>query len=176
MTVKVEVVGLDKAGDVVDRALKMRDPELWATRRKNRQKARARAAKHGWNADIFPTFSSWERWLARNAVEKQLSEINREQAESRINLYAEEMVAGRWRFSPDPVVITDKGDIVNGQHRLMAALDVAWEQADAEDPAVPEIVVVWNVPEESALLMDEAARSTKDRRHIALNYAARVRS
>jgi hypothetical protein len=96
-----------------------------------------------------------------------LSDLNRPISRARTDLYAEEMEAGRWYFTPDPIVITDEGYVVNGQHRLAAADAVDWSEAGE----VPQFLVVWGVDKKTALLMDEAKRSADDRRHIALSYA-----
>jgi hypothetical protein len=99
-----------------------------------------------------------------------LSELNRPISLARTDVYREEMQAGRWHFSPDPIVITDEGYVVNGQHRLGAADDVDWSKlAEA-----PQFLVVWGVDKKTALLMDEAKRSADDRRKIAFSYATVV--
>ena len=77
------------------------------------------------------------------------------------------MCAGLWHFSPDPIVVTEEGYIVNGQHRLLAASKITWDKGDV----IPEFLVVWGVDKKAALLMDESARNSKHRRHIALGYA-----
>jgi hypothetical protein len=156
--IKVELVSADKAGEILERALKIRNPELWQTRRKNRARQRAKARRQG--KPLSPAFRYPIKMLG-------LSDLNRPISRARTDLYAEEMEAGRWYFTPDPIVITDGGYVVNGQHRLAAADAVDW--SEAED--VPQFVVVWGVDKKTALLMDEAKRSADDRRHIALSYA-----
>jgi hypothetical protein len=99
-----------------------------------------------------------------------LTEINRDIQRGRLEAYADEMVAGRWRFSPDPIVVTEDGYIINGQHRLAAASLVVWEEGDT----VPEFLVVWGIDKRAALMMDEATRTPKDRRKIALGFAGTV--
>ena len=106
------------------------------------------------------------RELEFNPLERLgLTAINRKLSLHRVTLYAEQMVAGRWRFSPDLIVISEEGFLVNGQHRLLAAASIDWE-GDA-----PPFLVVWGVDNKTALLMDEAQRSASDRREIAINYA-----
>ena len=79
-----------------------------------------------------------------------------------------EMQNGRWwMFSPDPIVVTEKGQILNGQHRLLAASHVDW----SEHEAPPVFLVVWGVDKRVAVMMDEAKRSTRDRRRIAFGLA-----
>jgi hypothetical protein len=96
-----------------------------------------------------------------------LSKLNRPISYARTDLYREEMQAGRWYFTPDPIVITEEGHVVNGQHRLGAADAVEWREVRE----IPQFLVVWGVNKKTALLMDEAKRSTNDRRHIAWSYA-----
>jgi hypothetical protein len=67
------------------------------------------------------------------------------------------------------VRFSEEGYILNGQHRLIAASQVGWPKEGHE---LTELPVVWGVDKRTALLMDEATRSTKDRRHIALGFAS----
>jgi hypothetical protein len=174
VSIKVELVSADKAGAILERALKIRNPELWQTRRENAAKQRAKARRQG---EPLPRVSRWVpskltiwngRRLESKPMEKLgLSDLNRPISFARSDLYAEEMAAGRWYFTPDPIVITDEGYVVNGQHRLGAADAIDWSQAGE----VPQFLVVWGVDKKTALLMDEAKRSADDRRHIALSYA-----
>ena len=94
-----------------------------------------------------------------------LTVINRRLSPARVASYVEEMASGRWVFSPDPIVVSEDGYLVNGQHRLLAAGAIEWKE-DA-----PQLLVVWGVDRKSALLMDEARRSANDCRHIAVSYA-----
>jgi hypothetical protein len=165
LAIKIELVSADKAPELLERILKIRDPELWATRKKNRAKARAKARRQG---TPVSSSSSWpvSKHFEYNPLERLgLTVINRKLSYARLALYEEEMAAGRWRFSPDPIVITDEGYLVNGQHRLLAASQIEWN-GDA-----PRFLVVWGVDKKTALLMDEAQRSGRDRRDIAINYA-----
>jgi hypothetical protein len=174
VSIKVELVSADKAGEILERALKIRNPELWQTRRKNAAKQKAKARRQG---KPLPLVSRWTpskmhigdgRRLEHNPMQTLgLTNLNRPISFARSDLYAEEMEAGRWYFTPDPIVITDEGHVINGQHRLGAADAIDWSQADE----VPQFLVVWGVDKRSALLMDEAKRSADDRRHIALGYA-----
>ncbi len=92
--------------------------------------------------------------------------LNREVNDARVREYEAAMKRGEWWFTPDPIVVTDTGDIINGQHRILAAEDLF----DSPDKA-PQFVVVWGVDKRAALLMDEARRTATDRRDIALRYA-----
>jgi hypothetical protein len=158
VSIKAELVSADKAGEILERALRIRNPELWQTRRKNAAKQKAKARRQG--KPLPP--------VLRYPIEMLgLSDLNRPISLARTDLYADEMEAGRWYFTPDPIVITDEGYVVNGQHRLGAADAVDWSQS----ADVPQFLVVWGVDKKTALLMDEAKRSADDRRHIALSYA-----
>lgn len=173
MQIKAELVSADKAGEILERALKIRNPELWRVRRANAAKARRKARKDG--ASVRP--AGWAPFkldmgdgkkLERKPLEMVgLSDLNRPISYARTELYQEEMQSGRWHFTPDPVVITEEGYVINGQHRLGAADAVDWSEVEA----IPHFLVVWGVNKKAALLMDEAKRSTEDRRQIALNYA-----
>jgi hypothetical protein len=120
-------------------------------------------------------------------IKDYIGPLNRDINEPRVEAYAVTMSAGEWFFTPDPIVVTDEGAIINGQHRLLAAEGVlTGEQGRYQSfagirsfseftlwPAtkVPQFVVVWGVDKRAAILMDEARRSSNDRRDIALRYA-----
>jgi hypothetical protein len=159
MAIKVELVRADKVDQVLEKALKIRNPELWQTRRKNMVNARAKARRSGGPVTFFP-------WQCTMGI-LGLAELNRPFSDGRCELYQEEMEAGRWHFTPDPIVITAEGHVVNGQHRLAAADGVDWSRVEQ----IPSFVVVWGVDKKAALLMDEVKRSTDDRRAIALAFA-----
>jgi hypothetical protein len=120
---------------------------------------------------------------------KVIGPLNRNINANRVNAYQRAMVRGEWVFTPDPIVVTDAGDIINGQHRLIAA----WEFLPEPDDSVaatarvalfgkdktpppprtpPQFVVVWGVSKQAAVLMDEPRRSPVDRRDIAMRVAA----
>ena len=42
--------------------------------------------------------------------------------------YARQMRLGRWKASPEPLIITDAGRIVSAQHRLDAVIDTGLSQ------------------------------------------------
>jgi hypothetical protein len=137
--------------------------------------------------------------LSNSAVARFIGPLNRTVVPGRVEAYKWDMWGGCWWFTPDPVVITDEGHIINGQHRLMAAEELVLEdnkeKAEAEatiadkkaDPAdqaearaklnkigartYPQFVVVWGVDKRAAILMDEARRTSTDRRDIAIRYA-----
>ncbi|MGZ4356819.1 MAG: hypothetical protein ACXVRU_08425 [Gaiellaceae bacterium] len=165
---RVEFVRLDNAWKLGDRCLRIANPEFEAKRRKAKAKlARAgKSSRYTFEGGGVPEFGTLGTL--------GLTELNREMNYTRAEMYAEEMRAGRWQFSPDPIVVTAGGMVVNGQHRLAAAGYVTDWSAYGGD--IPEFLVVWGVSDETALLTDEAQRSTKDRRHIALSYARASRA
>jgi hypothetical protein len=173
MAIKVELVGADKAGAILEKALRLRDPELAQTRRSNAAKGRAKARKEG-TRYVSPGWRPFKLrlWEGRSRDTKPmqmvgLSDLNRPISIARSDLYFEAMQAGEWHFSPDPIVISNEGYVLNGQHRLGAASEVDWSELDE----IPQFVVVWGADKKTAFLMDEAKRSNNDRRDIALKYA-----
>jgi hypothetical protein len=54
------------------------------------------------------------QWLARNRG-------NRPMIESRVFEYATDMEAGRWQVNGQPIIRDTEGNILDGQHRLMAS-------------------------------------------------------
>ena len=53
-------------------------------------------------------------------IGKYVGHLNRTINPARVTEYRWAMSSGQWWFTPDPVVVTDEGHIINGQHRLMA--------------------------------------------------------
>ena len=59
-----------------------------------------------------------ERWLSNNPE-------NRPIEENRVCKYAEKMIRGEWKEKPldgTPLIVMQEGELINGQHRLMAVL------------------------------------------------------
>ena len=167
MAIKVELVPANKAGEVLEKALKVRDPELWQRRKEGRAQAKKKGQEvtpPGWRLAEWSADRNFQERLRESA---RLYDLNRDFAKARAEQYANEMAKGRWIFTPDPIVITEEGLIINGQHRLGAAMGVVWEEGDE----IPLFLVVWGVDTQTALLMDEANRSTQDRRKIGLAHA-----
>jgi hypothetical protein len=106
------------------------------------------------------------------AIAGYIGSFNRDVNVNRVNEYRNAMWRGDWWFTPDPVVVTDEGDIINGQHRLLAAEEVASTvKAGEVERHAPSFVVVWGVDKRAAILMDEARRTATDRRDIAIRFA-----
>ncbi len=55
------------------------------------------------------------RWLQRNGINRPLRDY-------RINLYASEMVAGRWTVDASAICFDSQDRLLNGQHRLHAVV------------------------------------------------------
>jgi hypothetical protein len=180
--VKVELRSASEAGEILEAALKIRNPELWQKRKENVAKQKRTAKKNG--KKLGTIYNTWGMAATTALTHLGLNAVNRELSESRVQHFLSDMGDGRWHFSPDPIVISEEGYILNGQHRLAAAAWISYSSSPAgraseysrdSDPRwgddIPQFLVVWGVDKKTALLMDEAARSTKDRRHIALRYA-----
>jgi len=112
---------------------------------------------------------------AFNSVRFYLGDLNRDVNDGRVAAYGTDMENGKWWFTPDPIVVTDEGAIINGQHRLLA-VERALSEGKLTDAAAPQFVVVWDVDKRAAILMDEARRTTTDRRDIAIRYASASRA
>jgi hypothetical protein len=154
---KVELVPADQAGELFERILKVRNPALAKTRARHRGIAKRKATLAGARYRERPHGSG------AFLVGGQLGQINRELSAARVVEYWDAMQSGLWLSTPDPIAVADDGHVLNGQHRLAAALDVE-EWPDA----VPVFVVVWGVDKRAALMMDEAKRSATDRRIIGV--------
>ena len=153
MTIKVELINADKAGGILERTLKIRDPELWQTRRRNAAKARAKARKEG-SPVRRPCWQPIRMNMCNGKVVERrpmemlgLGDLNRPISSARADLYLEEMQADRWYFSPDPIVISEQGYVINGQHRLIAADAVDWTKVKE----IPRFLVVWGANKKTAL-------------------------
>jgi hypothetical protein len=173
MTIKVELVKADPESvrNLVEKVIAIRDPKLAATRAKNYKKAVKEDKTYSPTATLEHVIRGSASFkmsgYSFKASPGLLNTLNREFSESRCDAYVEDMDKGRWWFTPDPIVITDDGHIINGQHRLVAVCRIKWD--DGIEP--PTFVVVWGVDKRAALLMDEARRSNDDRRNITVRYA-----
>lgn len=92
-----------------------------------------------------------KRWLAANTV-------NRTIRSTRVNQYARDMAAGRWRLSNDAIAFSPDGKLLNGQHRLNAVV---------ESGKAITFLVVRNLPIETMTTMDSgSARTAADALHF----------
>jgi hypothetical protein len=48
---------------------------------------------------------------------------NRKVSRPRIISYVNDMQSGRWGFNPSPIVFSENGDMIDGQHRLMSVIE-----------------------------------------------------
>lgn len=72
-----------------------------------------------------------EGFLAKN-------HSNRVVSRHRVNSYASDIKNGRWAFNPSPIVFSEKGELIDGQHRLLAVVSAG----------VPvEMMVMVNAPD-----------------------------
>jgi hypothetical protein len=152
-------------------------------------------AAHGVEKDTnLPTWitsisSFFERAIMAQAhLHGPLWELNRDLNPKRAFNFLDDMVNERWWFTPDPLVISPQGRMLNGQHRALAivvrnyhpltpfketedgkkVVDDAWIRERFEPI---QFVLVTGVEERAALLLDEARRTASDRRAIAMRYA-----
>jgi hypothetical protein len=86
-------------------------------------------------------------WLEHNCPR------NRKLRRAKVEQYAADMRAGRWRLSDQAISFDCRGDLVNGQHRLQAVV--------AADTPVAALVVR-NLPAEAMMVLDGGMRRTTD--------------
>jgi len=88
-----------------------------------------------------------EQYLSKNTA-------NRTVARRRVSAYASDMKSGRWSFCPAPIVFSKAGDLIDGQHRLLAII---------ESGATPEMLVMRDAPSECRDTIDSGkTRSAAD--------------
>lgn len=81
---------------------------------------------------------------------------NRSSSAELINVMAEDMLAGSWRFSHQGVALNDKGQLIDGAHRLKALI-----AADRRRPGIKVLMIVWhNVPSDAIDVIDLNRRRT----------------
>lgn len=57
-----------------------------------------------------------EAYLAKNGSNRRVSSL-------RVASYMKDIQAGRWQFNPSPIVFSQSGMLLDGQHRLIAIVD-----------------------------------------------------
>ncbi|MEW5424994.1 hypothetical protein [Amorphus sp. 3PC139-8] len=82
-------------------------------------------------------------WLARFNIG------NRNIQESHVKMIARDIAQGNWMFNAQPICFSKQGRLLNGQHRLRAAVE-------ADQPI--DILVVRNVPDEAFATYDTHAK------------------
>lgn len=82
---------------------------------------------------------------------------NRRINQYRVNLYADDMRAGRWRTTAEAIIIDKNGELQNGQHRLQAVIKanipVEFTVITGADPADMDYIDV-GVPRSAANALD----------------------
>ena len=99
-----------------------------------------------------PKLRQWTELVTPERASEILSrnhKFQRHPSKKYVTKFAAEMKAGKWTLSPQPIVITREGVLIDGQHRMMAVVD----SGKAQEFSICE------VPDESYI-------STIDRGHI----------
>lgn len=82
------------------------------------------------------------------------NENNRSIRASKAEQYANDMRAGSWTFNGEPIIISDTGELNDGQHRMQAIIDAN---------TVIEMLFVFGLPRASRETIDQgAARGASD--------------
>lgn len=92
--------------------------------------------------DVTPKLA--EQWLGKNGH-------NRNIRPAAVNIYAADMVNGRWRFNGEAIKFNTEGELADGQHRLMAVI--------AAGVTVP-MLVGYDLSPESQETMDSGVKRT----------------
>lgn len=79
------------------------------------------------------------------------NKVNRKPRKGRVDLYAKQMSAGQWRVTGETLVFGTNGQLLQGQHRLMACV---------QSGSSFRTVVVYGVDPESMRVMDSGAART----------------
>lgn len=106
--------------------------------------------------------------VAESFLSKNTS--NRNVSRSRVSAYASDMNNGRWQVCPQPIIFSTEGELMDGQHRLLAVV--------ASGKTI-EMVVMFDAPVESKDVIDSGkARSVGDALKIdgvpAANHIAAI--
>jgi hypothetical protein len=68
--------------------------------------------------------------------------LNRPLREGRVEKYARDMAAGRWRMNAETIKLTRTGDLLDGQHRMFAVIEAVNLMAKGKSlPPIPMMVV-----------------------------------
>lgn len=84
---------------------------------------------------------------------------NRNRTQRRVSLYAGDMTAERWQFTPEPVIFSSGGVLMNGQNRLMAVTEAGKAQWLMLDFGWPDSLM--------GVLDRGKARTNADALHVA---------
>lgn len=58
--------------------------------------------------------------IAKEMLERNLN--NRSVSPSRVDMYADDMARGEWQANGEAICFNESGNLINGQHRLMAVV------------------------------------------------------
>lgn len=94
---------------------------------------------------IYVTPVTAQRWL-------ELNRNNRIPRDSRVAKYREDMECGRWLFAGDPIRFDTAGNLIDGQHRLLAL-------AEAQIEGIT-FFVIRGLPTSAQGVMDQGAKRT----------------
>lgn len=95
--------------------------------------------------DIEVTPDMAKDWLENH------NPTNRKISPSNVNGYARDMMNGAWEFTADPIQFDENGDLLNGQHRLLAVI---------ESGCTILFHVVSNLPTQARKYMDTGRKRT----------------
>ena len=88
-----------------------------------------------------------ESWLTKNVKNRRIST-------TAVNRYARDMKAGKWKFSGDAIRFSVDGDLLDGQHRLLACI---------KSGEAFETLVMYNISADTRQVIDGGmARTAKD--------------
>jgi len=88
-----------------------------------------------------------EQYLSKNIKNRSISQ-------SRVSGYANDMKEGRWLFNPNPVSFDVTGELIDGQHRLLAVIESGCEI---------DMLILYGAPEASKAIIDfNRPRSASD--------------
>lgn len=90
-----------------------------------------------------------EEWLERNVS-------NRKPRPKKIAEYVRDMVGGKWRPVGDPIRFDTEGNLIDGQHRLLAVIDATSQKPDL----MLKFLVVRGVHNEDRAVIDTGAKRT----------------
>lgn len=79
------------------------------------------------------------------------NQVNRRIRKRHVEAYAEDMAAGRWRMTGEPIKVSRTGRLLDGQHRLSAIIEAG----------VPvELLFVTGLADDDQMFMDQGASRT----------------
>lgn len=101
-----------------------------------------------------------KEWLSRNTHNRKIDQRH-------VKRLVADLVAGRWKFNPDPLSFSPGGMVLNGQHRLTAIV---------ESGIAAQVAVCFDVPDDSMSVMDQGKpRGLKDIANLSSRTAAVTR-